>query len=90
MTRYKKIHHPPTAAILRPTEAPLLGMLYIVDVNVLDKSTGETAKHKLLLVGCEADDIERKMRWIFDAANTSLMIKGAEKVEHNHHKRPVG
>jgi len=85
MTRYKKIHHPPTAALLRPTEAPLLGMLYIVDVNVLDKSTRETAKHKLLLVGCEAEDIERKMKWIFDTGNVSLMIKGAEKVREKVH-----
>jgi len=85
MTRYKKIHHPPTAALLRPTEAPLLGMLYIVDVNVLDKSTRETAKHKLLLVGCEAEDIERKMKWIFDTGNVNLMIKGAEKVREKVH-----
>jgi len=85
MTRYKKIHHPPVAAILRPAEAPLLGMLYIVDVNVLDKLTGENAKHKLLLVGCEADDIERKMKWIFDTGSTSLMIKGAEKVREKVH-----
>ena len=85
MTRYKKIHHPPTAAILRPVEAPLLGMLYIVDVNVANKETGETAKHKLLLVGCEADDIERKMKWIFDTGNVSVMIKGAEKVREKVH-----
>lgn len=85
MTRYKKIHHPPTAALLRPAEAPLLGMLYIVDVSVLDKSTRETAKHKLLLVGCEAEDIERKMKWIFDTGNVSLMIKGAEKVREKVH-----
>jgi len=85
MTRYKKIHHPPLLTTSKVTEAPLLGMLYIVDVNVANKETGETAKHKLLLVGCEADDIERKMRWIFDAANTSLMIKGAEKVREKVH-----
>lgn len=85
MTRYKKIHHPPTVALLRPTEAPLLGMLYIVDVSVHDKSTRETAKHKLLLVGCEAEDIERKMKWIFDTGNVSLVIKGAEKVREKVH-----
>ena len=67
MIRYKKIHRPPpTVTVPKPMEAPLLGMLYIVDVSVSDKSTGEMAKHKLLVVGCEADDIERKMRWIFD------------------------
>jgi hypothetical protein len=60
-------------------------MLYIVDVSVLDKSTRETAKHKLLLVGCEAEDIERKMKWIFDTGNVSLMIKGAEKVREKVH-----
>jgi len=85
MTRYKKIHHPPLVTLPRPMEAPLLGMLYIVEVNVLDKSTGETAKHKLLLVGCEADDIERKMKWIFDTGNVSWMIKGIEKVREKVH-----
>ena len=85
MTRYKKIHHPPLLTAQKPTEAPLLGMLYIVDVNVMDKETGETAKHKLLVVGCEADDIERKMRWIFDTGNVSVMIKGAEKVREKVH-----
>jgi len=85
MTRYKKIHHPPLLTTPKPTEAPLLGMLYIVDVNVIDKETGETSKHKLLVVGCEADDIERKMKWIFDTGNVSVMIKGAEKVREKVH-----
>ena len=85
MTRYKKIHHPPLLTTPRQMDAPLLGMLYIVDVTVTDKETGETAKHKLLLVGCEADDIERKMKWIFDTGNVSLMIKGAEKVREKVH-----
>ena len=85
MTRYKKIHHPPLLTTPRPMDAPLLGMLYIVDVTVTNKETGETAKHKLLLVGCEADDIERKMKWIFDTGNVSLMIKGAEKVREKVH-----
>ena len=85
MTRYKKIHHPPLLTTPRPMDAPLLGMLYIVDVTVTDKETSETAKHKLLLVGCEADDIERKMKWIFDTGNVSLMIKGAEKVREKVH-----
>ena len=80
MTRYKKIHHPPLPTAPRPMDAPLLGMLYIVDVIVTDRETSETTKHKLLLVGCEADDIERKMKWIFDTGNVSVMIKGAEKV----------
>ncbi len=85
MTRYKKIHHPPLLTTPKAAEAPLLGMLYIVDVNVFDKETNETAKHKLLLVGCEADDIERKMKWIFDTGHVSLQIKGAEKVREKVH-----
>ena len=60
-------------------------MLYIVKVNVNDKSTGETAKHTMLLVGCEADDIERKMKWIFDTGNVTVMIKGVEKVREKVH-----
>ena len=86
MIRYKKIHRPPpTVTPPKPMEAPLLGMLYIVDVSVSDKATGEMAKHKLLVVGCEADDIERKMRWIFDTGNVSLMIKSVEKVREKVH-----
>jgi len=85
MARYKKIHHPPLLTTPRLMEAPLLGMLYIVEVNVMDKSTDETAKHKMLLVGCEADDIERKMKWIFDTGNVSVMIKSIEKVREKVH-----
>ena len=86
MTRYKKIQHPPRIDAPKiDVQAPLLGMLYIVEVNVLDKSTNENAKHKLLLVGCEIDDIERKMKWIFDTGNVSLTIKGIEKVREKVH-----
>lgn len=87
--RYKKLPAQTrpalTHATVIKTEAPMLGMLYIVEVTVRDKSTEETAKHKLLLVGCELDDIERKMRWIFDTGNVSVVIKGTEKVREKVH-----
>lgn len=97
--RYKKSPEPPRLLSAPITDAPLLGMLYLVDVSVHSKETGETVKHKLLLVGCELDDIERKMRWIFDSGQESIVIKGIEKVREKVHflssaitqdKTPVG
>lgn len=64
----------------------VIGMLHIVDVRVVKKKTGEKIKHKLLMVGCEAADIERKLRWIFDAAEYAEMsIKNVEKVREKIH-----
>jgi hypothetical protein len=46
----------------------VLGMLYIVQLRLRRRDTGEKIKHRILMVGCEAADIERKLKWSFDAA----------------------
>lgn len=43
----------------------MLGMLYIVDLRLVVRGTREVIKHRILMVGCEAADIERKLRWVF-------------------------
>lgn len=87
--KYKKIPVPlrkpeqPTRPVL---DASVLGMLYVVEVNMLDRKTGEKIKHKLLLVGCEQADIERKLAWVFDSAKyTGIVVKGVEKVREKVH-----
>lgn len=70
----------------KPQEVNVIGMLHIVDVRLVKKQTGEKIKHKLLMVGCEAADIERKLRWVFDATDYSEMsIKNVEKVREKIH-----
>ena len=59
MTLYKK-----QKASGGPGGIALLGMLYIANVRLVNRAS-ETIKHRILLVGCEADDIERKLRWLF-------------------------
>lgn len=86
--RYKKTPTPLRPALLSPPiyeNSAILGMLYVVSVNVLNKITGENAKHSLLLVGCEIADIERKIKWIFDTSENSVTIKGIEKVREKVH-----
>lgn len=87
MKRYRKIAVPARAepAIVTPQQA-VLGMLYIADVRLIRASTGEKVKHRLLLIGCEAQDIERKLRWIFDAREFSeFALTGVEKVREKVH-----
>lgn len=63
----------------------MLGMLYIVDVRLVAKS-GERIKQKILMVGCEKADIERKLKWVLDAAQYKEMsISGIEKVREKVH-----
>jgi hypothetical protein len=84
-TKKSTLSRPALAAQAPSFSAPLLGMLYIVEVNVINKLTGEKAKHKLLLVGCELEDIERKMKWLFDTEAESVVVKGMEKVREKVH-----
>ena len=63
-----------------------IGMLHIVDVRTENTKTGEVGRHKLLMVGTEASDIERKLKWIFDASlYDSVVIKSVEKVRDKVH-----
>lgn len=80
MTLYKK-----QKASGGPGGIALLGMLYIANVRLVNRAS-ETIKHRVLLVGCEADDIERKLRWLFDATTYKEMsITGVEKVREKVH-----
>lgn len=80
MTLYKK-----QKASGGPGSIALLGMLYIANVRLVNRAS-ETIKHRILLVGCEADDIERKLRWLFDATTYKEMsITGVEKVREKVH-----
>jgi len=64
----------------------VLGMLYLVDVRLIHSTTGEKIKHRLLMVGCEQQDIERKLRWVFDVREfSSFAIVATEKVREKVH-----
>lgn len=87
MKRYRKIPAPARVdpVVATPQQA-VIGMLYLVDVRLVRAATGEKIKHRLLLVGCEQQDIERKLRWIFDAREFSeFSLGGVEKVREKVH-----
>lgn len=87
MKRYRKVPVPARIdpVIATPQQA-VLGMLYVADVRLIRAATGEKVKHRLLLVGCEAQDIERKLRWIFDAREFSeFALTGVEKIREKVH-----
>ena len=64
----------------------VLGMLHIVEVRLISKDSGEKIKHKLLMVGCEAADIDRKLRWVFDTTKyENFSISSVEKVREKIH-----
>ena len=91
MTRYKKLPAlpktpPKPAAALALLLAPMIGMLYVVDVRLVKAKTREKIRHRLLIVGSEAQDIERKLQWIFDCTEYSEMsITATEKVREKVH-----
>lgn len=67
-------------------ENNVLGMLHIVEVRLTKKKSGEKIKQKLLMVGFEAADIERKLRWIFDSTiYDTISISEVEKVREKIH-----
>lgn len=69
-----------------PIDHGVLGMLYIVDVRGVRIVSKEKVKQRFLLVGCAQADIERKVRWLFDASEYSqLSITGIEKVRDKVH-----
>ena len=79
MSRYKR----------KPTtthQVSVIGMLHIVEVRMVNRHTGETIKQKLLVVGSEAADIEKKLRWVFDISSyAEFSITGVEKVREKVH-----
>lgn len=63
-----------------------LGMLYLVDVKMVDKKTRETIKQRLLVVGGEEADIGRKIQWVIDVARyRNIVITGHEKIRDKVH-----
>ena len=64
----------------------VVGMLHVARVGMRRKSTGEEITVRLLLVGCESGDIERKIRWLYDQEQFSgLRIEDIEKVRDKVH-----
>ena len=67
------------------TDVNVIGLLYLVTVRLVDRS-GEKTKHRILLVGCEADDIERKVTWLFDRTKyKEIGVSGIEKLREKVH-----
>ncbi len=63
-----------------------LGMLYVVEVRMVDKSSREKIKQCLLVVGGEERDIDRKVRWIVDSSRyREVSITGIEKIRDKVH-----
>jgi hypothetical protein len=61
-------------------------MLYVVEVRMVTLHTNDKIRHRLLLVGCEHADIERKMKWLFAATQfKELSIAKIEKVREKVH-----
>lgn len=60
-------------------------MLYIVDVRLEDAGNGDIIKHRILLIGCEQADIERKLRWIFQGSYKTISVSGIQKVREKVH-----
>lgn len=68
------------------SHAWVLGMLHLVTVKLVKKTTKETITHKLLVVGDDASSIEQKMKWLFDKTEYSEMnIKSVEKIKEKVH-----
>lgn len=64
----------------------IIGMLYLVNVRMTDKVTKERIRHRVLVVGGEESDIERKVKWLFDQSRYgALRISNIEKVREKVH-----
>ena len=64
----------------------MIGMLYIVHVRMIKKTTKEKVKQRLLMVGCEHKDIARKINWIIDGSKyESVAITDIVKVRQKVH-----
>lgn len=62
-----------------------IGSLYLVVVR-LDHHDGEIIRHRLLVVGVEERDIERKIKWLFDPRKYAVIkIISVEKIEEGVH-----
>ena len=68
------------------SDAGVAGMLYVVNVRLVHALTDEKIKHRIILVGCERDDVERKLRWMFDKKTYSqFRVTSVVKVTNKVH-----
>ncbi len=63
----------------------LVGMLYMVDVNLEDDNLGEIIKHRLIMVGSERSDIDRKIYWMFRDSGRRVFIVKVKKLREKIH-----
>lgn len=84
MARYRKPKVSPTRSLRQ--EHAVIGMLYIVSVRFTDRRSREITKQRLLVVGSEEADIERKLRWIYETDNfCEFALTSVEKVREKIH-----
>jgi hypothetical protein len=84
--RYKRQQKVATHKAEVESAQGVIGMLFLVDVRMVIRRSGEKIKKKLLVVGCEAADIERKLRWVFDSASyDEFSVSNVEKVREKVH-----
>lgn len=82
--KYRKIRKAPAMPLMM--DSHVLGMLYIVSVRFEDVKTREITKQRMLMVGCEIGDIEKKLRWIYEADKyTQFSVTEIEKVREKIH-----
>lgn len=63
-----------------------IGMLHVVSVRAQIESTGEIVKQRILLVSCAEDDVEKKLRWLYDSHEyKTFSISSIERVTQNVH-----
>jgi hypothetical protein len=68
------------------TTGLVAGMLYVVDVRMVCIETSEKIRHRLLMVGCEQQDIERKLSWVFDRSKyREFSVSAIEKIREKVH-----
>ncbi len=64
----------------------VLGMLHMVTISLVKKTTKEKIVHKLLVVAPDVPGIEQKLRWMFDRTEYSeFVVKSVEKVKDKVH-----
>ncbi len=59
----------------------IAGQIYLVKVRMERKDTGERIKHRLLVIGGDRDDADRRLKWHFDAGQfTTFSITNFKRV----------
>ncbi len=67
-------------------ENAVLGMLYLADIRYEERGSEEIVRQRLLVVGNESADVERKLRWAYDITSfKSFSVVAIEKVREKVH-----